>query len=561
MDPKMKVVIIGGVAAGPKTGSKIIRLCPDADVTLVEMGEFLSYAGCGLPYYISGVVKEQAELMSTPVGTVRDSVFFQKVKNVHVLNHTEATKINVDQKNVTVKHVKDGGEKQLPYDKLVLATGATPVIPPIKGVDLKNVFTLHGVEDAEGIKAAFSSGKAQDVTIVGGGLIGIEVAEAFQELGARVTIVERLPQILSFLDWEMATLVTKHLESKGVKVLTGTSVTELAGEEYVNCVITDKKQIPSDIVIMAIGVRPNVKLAKDAGLTIGGCGGITVNEKMQTSNADIYAVGDCVEVVNRITKKSVLMPLGSTANKHGRVAAMNVCGMEDSFPGVLNTAICKVFDYAVSCAGLSEAIAKSEGYDVVTVLTPAPDKAHFYPAAKLIMIKMVVDKKTRKLLGAQIIGPGDADKRIDVAATAITAGMTVDDIANLDLAYAPPFSPAMDNMITAANVARNKLDERYESITPMQVKEKIDNNEDFIFLDARSPGEYETMHIANTKLIPLGKLRDSSDELDKDKEIIVFCKISLRGYEAALILKSRGFEKVKVMDGGVLMWPYEVIRK
>lgn len=558
---KLKVVIVGGVAAGPKTGSKIVRLCPDADVTLIEKGEFLSYAGCGLPYYISGVVKEQAELMSTPVGTVRDSVFFQKVKNVHVFNHSEATKIDSANKNITVVEIKTGKEKKLDYDKLVLATGATPVKPPIKGLDLKNVFTLHGVEDAEGIKSAFKNGKARDVTIIGGGLIGIEVAEAFHELGARVTIVERLPQILSFLDSEMATLVTNHLESKGVKVLTNTAVEGLQGDEYVKSISTNRGSIASEIVIVAVGVKPNVKLAQEAGLEIGKSGGIAVNEKMQTSNEDIYAVGDCVEVLNMITGKKCLMPLGSTANKHGRVAAMNICGMQDSFPGVLNTAICKVFDYNVSCTGLSERLAKQEGFDTITLLSPAPDRAHFYPSAKPIMIKFVVDKATRKLLGAQIIGPGDVDKRIDVAVTAITAKMTVDDIANLDLSYAPPYSPAMDNIITAANIARNKLDGLYESITPMQVKQKIDNKEDFVFLDVRSPGEYEAMHIENTTLLPLGKLRESSKDLPKDKEIITFCKISLRGYEAALILKSRGFTNVKVMDGGVLMWTYGLVKK
>ncbi|MGE4285211.1 MAG: FAD-dependent oxidoreductase [Phycisphaerae bacterium] len=560
MDSKLKVVIVGGVAAGPKAGSKIIRLCPEADVTLVEMGEFLSYAGCGLPYYISGVVKEQAELMSTPVGTVRDSVFFQNVKNVHVNNHTEATQINVEEKTLTVVDLKNGTQRNLPYDKLVLATGASPVHIPIPGAKLKNVFSLHGVEDAEGIKAAFSSGKAQDVTIIGGGLIGIEVAEAFTEIGARVTIVEALEQILSFLDEEMAALVTKHLESKGVKVLAGTKVTALEGERSVKAAVTDKGTIAADIVIMAVGVKPNVKLAKEAGLAIGAFGGIDVNEKMQTSNPDVYAVGDCVEVKNLVTGKKVFMPLGSTANKHGRVAAMNICGREDSFPGVLNTAICKVFDYGVACTGLSEKKALQEGYDIITVLTPAPDKAHFYPTAKPILMKLVAQKGTRKLLGVQIVGPGDVDKRIDVSATAITAGMTVDQVAQLDLAYAPPYAPVMDNIITAANIARNKLDGVFESITPMQVKAKIDAGEDFVLLDVRTPGEYEQMRIENSVLMPLGKIRESSGKLPKDKEIVTFCKISLRGYEAALILKHRGFKDVKVMDGGLLMWPYELVK-
>ena len=555
---KIKVVIIGGVAAGPKAGAKIVRMCPEAEVTIIEKGEFLSYAGCGLPYYISGVVKEQKELMSTPVGTVRDLVFFKNVKNIKVYDKTEALSIDRDKKTVLIQNLTSQEKQEIAYDKLVLATGSTPLRPNIKGINLKNIFTLHGVEDAEGIKAEFLERKAKDVTIVGGGLIGIEMAEALHEIGTRVTIVEHLPQILSFLDWEMAQLVTKHLETKGVKVKTNTTVLEFSGEDSIAKIITNEGEVQTDVAILAMGVKPNVALAATAKLEIGETGAIKVNEYMQTSESDIYAAGDCVEVINRITKKSCYVPLGSTANKQGRVAAMNICGRKDKFLGVLNTVICKVFDFGVASTGLTEEKAKAEGYEVVTVLSPAPDRAHFYPTAKPIMIKLVIDKKSAKLLGMQTIGMGSVDKRMDIGVTAITAGLTIDDIANLDLAYAPPYAPAMDNIITAANVGRNKLEGCFESITPMEVKQKLDAKQDFILLDVRSPGEYETMHIENSKLIPLGKLRERYHELPKEKEIITFCKISLRGYEAALILKNKGFEKVKVMDGGVLMWPYKL---
>ena len=558
---KKKVVIVGGVAAGPKVGSRIIRLEPDTDVTLIEKGEFLSYAGCGLPYYVSGVVKEQKELMSTPVGTVRDSVFFQNVKNVHVHNHAEALSIDRQNKTVTVQFLQSGEKQSVRYDVLVLATGAVPVKPPVPGADLENIFTLHGVEDAEGIKSAFSERNAQDVTIVGGGLIGIEMAEAFHDMGAHVTIVEKLPQILSFLDDDISRLVEKYLSAKGIKVKVNTTVTAFEGDKHVQTVVTDSGFITADIVIMAVGVRPNIKLAKDAALDIGQTGAIKVNEYMQTSDPSIYAAGDCVEVTNRLTGKTCYMPLGSTANKQGRVAANSICGIDDKFPGVLNTAICKIFDYTVATTGLAEREARAEGFDVITVLSPAPDRAHFYPTAKPIMMKLVADKNTRKLLGAQIIGPGDVDKRIDIAVTAISSGMTVDQVANLDLAYAPPYSPAIDNIITAANIARNKIDGLYDSVTPQEVKTRIDRGDDFVFLDVRSPGEYEMMHIENTTLIPLGKLRERCSELLRDKEIIAFCKISLRGYEAALILKAHGFENVKVMDGGILMWPFSLVRK
>ncbi len=552
----MNVVIIGGVAAGPKVGSRVHRICPEAQVTLIEKGEFLSYAGCGLPYYVSGIVKDQKELMCTPIGVVRDSVFFRNVKNVKVLNRTEATKVDRKSKEVTVVALGSGKERRIPYDKLIFATGATPIVPPIKGVDLKNVFTLQNIEDSESIKTALSEDKAKDVVIVGGGLIGLEMTEALAKKGCRVTIIEKLPQILPILDWEIAYQVIQYLETRGVKVKTSTTLTAIKGEDRVTSVETDKGEVPCDFVIMSVGVRPNVYLAKDAGLEIGVTGGIKVNEMMRTSDPDIFAAGDCVESIDLVTGRPCFIPLGSTANKQGRVAANNVCGFKDEFPGVLGSTVCKLFNFNIGRTGLGEEQAKQAGFEVDTVLSPAPDKAHFYPEAKLIMLKLVIDKNTRRLLGLQAVGLGVVDKRIDVAATAITAKMTVDDIAHLDLCYAPPYSPAMDNIITASDVARNKLDGRFQSVTPMEVKEKIDRGDDFVFLDVRSSGEYETVRLANTTLIPLGKLRNRLEELPKDKEIIAFCKISLRGYEAALILQAAGFEDVKVMDGGVVMWPY-----
>ncbi len=553
----MKVVIIGGVAAGPKVGSRIHRLCPDAEIILIEKGEFLSYAGCGLPYYVSGVVKEQKELMSTALGVVRDPVFFRNAKNIQVLNRTEAVNIDRASKEVLVKDLKSGQEKKISYDKLVLATGANPIIPPLEGMNLKNVFTLQKIEDSEAIKSVLSEQKAKDVVIIGGGLIGIEMTEALASKGCRVTIVEKLPQILPMLDWEMAYQVTQHLESKCVKVKTSTSLLSIKGEGRAEIVVTDKGDIPCDFVIVSVGVRPNVELARKAGLEIGQTGGIKVNAKMQTSDEDIFAAGDCVESVNLITAKPCFVPLGSTANKQGRVAANSICGRGDSFPGVIGSTICKVFELNVGRTGLGEKQAKDEGFDVETVLSPAPDKAHFYPSAKPISIKLIVDKKTRRLLGMQAVGLGVVDKRVDVAAMAITAKMTVDDIANADLSYAPPYSPAMDNIITAANIARNKLDGIFKSVTPMQVKEKIDRGDDFIFLDVRTKEEYKTVHIKDTLLIPLGELRNRINELPSEKEVIVFCKISLRGYEAALTLQAAGFKDVKVMDGGMVMWPYD----
>jgi len=561
MQNKMRVLIIGGVAAGPKVASKVIRMMPEAEVTIVEKGEFLSYAGCGLPYYVSGVVKDQKELMCTPVGAVRDPVFFQKVKNVRVLNHTEALEIDRKAKRVRVKNLLDSKEDWLGYDKLMFATGATPVVPPIPNIGLENIFTLHGVHDAEGIKALLAQEKAHDVTVIGGGLIGVEATEALVHRGCRVTIIEMLPQILRILDWDMAKLVERHMESHGVKILTGRKVESFEGDGSVSAVVTDDGVAhPADMVVLAIGVRPNVALAQQCGLEIGPTRAIKVDEHMQTSDPDIYAAGDCAQSTDMVTGKPCYVPLGSTANKQGRVAAVNICGGNDTFPGVLGSTVCKVFDYCVARTGLTETAARESGFDVVTAYAPAPDKAHFMPEAKSLFLKLVVDPKTRKLLGAQANGPGEGAKRVDVAAMAITSGMTVDQLANADLCYAPPYAPAMDNIITAANVARNKLDGIMKGITPAELRTKIDNGEDILLLDVRSPAEYEEVHLENSKLIPLGTLRERLREIPKDKEIITYCQISLRGYEAALILEAAGFKNVKVMDGGVMMWPYEKIQ-
>lgn len=559
MSKPLRVVIVGGVAAGPKVASKVIRLCQDAEVTIIEKGKLLSYAGCGLPYYVSGVVKDQKELMCTPVGTVRDPVFFQNVKNVKVLNETEAMEIDKAGRRVRIRDLVRGEESWLEYDKLVLATGARPVVPPIPGTDLDNVFTLQGVHDAEGIRAALAQAKARDVVIVGGGLIGVEITEALVQQGCRVTMVEMMPQVLRILDLDMARLVEQHMESHGVKVLTNTKVEAIEGDGAVKGVQTSGGRITADMVVLAIGVRPNVTLAEAAGLDIGSRGAIKVNERMQTSDLDIYAAGDCVECTDLMTGKTCFVPLGSTANKQGRVAAVNLCGGEDRFPGVLGSTVCKVFDFCVARTGLGESAAQEEGHDVVAGWAPAPDKAHFMPEAKLLILKLVADRKTRKLLGAQAVGPGAGDKRMDVVAMGLTAGMTVDQLANADLCYAPPFSPAMDNIITAANVVRNKIDGYMEGITPAQVHQMLEDKRDFVFLDVRSPQEHEQVRLPGSTLIPLGSLRGRCDELPKDKEIVAFCKISLRGYEAALILKAAGFEKVRVMDGGVVTWPFEKI--
>jgi len=559
---KLRVVVIGGVAAGPKVASRVVRMNPAAEVTVVEKGQLLSYAGCGLPYYVSGEVKEQKELMSTPVGAVRDPVFFSKVKNVRVLNGTEAVAIDRTAKRVGLAQPGNAeAASWLPYDKLVLCTGARPVRPPIPGIERKGIYALHEVEDAEGVKAMLAETKAKDVVVVGGGLIGVEMTEALAAHGCRVTAVEKLGQILTMLDAHMARLVERHMESKGVRVLTDTAVEAFVGaagdDSRVGGVSTSRGVLPADMVILAIGVRPNVALAKAAGLALGETtGAIRVDAQMRTSDPDIYAAGDCVEMRHLLTGQAAFIPLGSTANKQGRVAANAICGVPDAFPGVVGSAVCKVFDFCVARTGLTERQAREAGHDVEVSLAPGPDKAHFMTAARPLMLKLVADRATRKLLGAQAVGPGAGDKRIDVAAMALTAGMTVDQLAHADLCYAPPYSPAMDNILTAADVLRNKLDGVFRGVSAETLKAELDSGQPPVLLDVRTPGEVEQTHLPGSLFIPLGALRGRLDEVPRDRPVVCFCKVSLRGYEAARILQAAGYDDVRVLDGGLATWPY-----
>ena len=563
MTQPFRVVVIGGVAAGPKIASKVRRLRPDAEVTVIEKSEVISYAGCGLPYYIAGVVREQKELLATPAGAVRDPAFFLNVKNVMVHNRTEALEIDRKNKRVRVRSLADGQERWIEYDKLALATGARANRPRIPGADLPNVFTLKTVADAEALKQLVEQKKAADIVIVGGGLIGLELAEAFVGKGVGVTMIEMLDQILAPLDREMALLVEKYVAQKGVRVLTGTTASAIErGENDRLQVILAGAPIPCDAVVFAVGIRPNVELAQAAGLEIGPTGAIRVDDHLRTSDPDLYAAGDCVEVVNLVTGKPAYVPLGSTSNKQGRVVAVNLCGGDERFPGVVGSTVCKVFDYTVGWTGLSEGEARKLGYDAVSCLVPGPDKAHYFPGKKMLMLKLVADRATGRLLGLQAIGPGDAAKRLDVAATAITAGMTVDQVSQLDLTYAPPYSGALDNLITAANVTKNKIAGHMDGLSPLELARRLDAGEyeDMVLLDVRTPGEFESGHLRHAVHIPLGALRQRAGELPRNKEIIVYCGSSLRAYEGALILRAAGCEHVKVLDGSIAMWPYGLVK-
>lgn len=557
-----KVIIVGGSAAGPKTASKVRRLDQEADITIIQKGKYLSMASCGYPYFVGGVFDDRNKLIATPTGAVRDSNFFSNVKAVKALVKTEVTKINRETKTIKAVDLETNKESTLEYDKLILTTGANPIFPDFPGKELENITTLQSMEDADFLKQFAVEKNISKAVVIGGGLIGIETCEALQLAGIDITIVDMLDQVLPFLDWELAKLVENHLVSKGVKVMTGTAVTGFTGEngKVSGVRLSNGKTIDCELAVVSIGVRPNVKLAKDAGLRIGLTGGISVNRFLQTDDPDIYAAGDCIEVTNLITHNKQHWPMGDAANLQGRVVAQNVaCGNIQEYEGFVGTGVCKVFDYCAGSAGLSEKTAKKEGYaNLITAIHAAPDKPGFM-GGKPIIMKMLADKTTGKFLGMQAVGPGEVSKRIAIAAVALHGRLCISHLVNLDLPYAPPFSPAIDNFIAGIHVLENKWRKYMTGISSVEVKKKIDNKEDVFILDVRGPDEYEAMRLdAGETLIPLGKLRSSLDKLpkDKNKEIIVYCKISLRGYEASCFLKGQGYTNVKVMEGGLIAWPF-----
>jgi NADPH-dependent 2,4-dienoyl-CoA reductase/sulfur reductase-like enzyme/rhodanese-related sulfurtransferase len=552
--------VIGGVACGCKAAARARRLNPDLDITIIEQGSVLSYAGCGLPYYIQGKIGELRDLTSTPVGVPRNPSFFSSVKGIRALLNTQATRIDREARTVDVVQLDTGVPETLPYDKLVLATGGRSVMPPIEGTRLDYVFSLRELRNASAIRDALEAGNIEKAVIVGGGMIGLEMAEALRTRKVDVTVVELLPHVLlGQLDPDMAMLVEEHLAGEGIHLACGEKVLALQGDSgSVERVVTDQRTIEAHMVLISVGVRPNAQLASDAGLEIGPHGAIVVNERMQTSDPDIYAGCDCVESRHLVTGKFAYVPLGSTANKHGRVIGTNLAGGTDCFRGILGTAIVKVFHDNVARTGLTEQQARDLGYTVATCITPGADRPHYYPGSKQIIVKLIADAKTRRLLGVQVLGQGEVAKRIDVLATAINFGATVDQLPNLDLAYAPPYSEALDNVIHSANVLRNILDGVAIKLTAAEVKARLDAGEDLLLLDVRSPQEFEATGIDDPRvhLVPLGKLRSSLADLPPDKPIVTFCKVSLRGYEAQRILSGAGFANVAYMEGGISTWPY-----
>lgn len=558
-----RILVIGAVACGPKAAARVKRLDPECEVIMIEKGEDISYGACGLPFYLSNEFDDISQLIKTPVGVARDVNFFRAVKGVEVRIGCEAIEIDRRNKKVRVKNLMSGQKEEIPYDKLVIATGSTPVKPSVPGIDLKGIYTLKDLHDGRTIRQAIGESKQKKVVIVGAGMIGMESIEPFMDAGFEVNMVEKLPFVLpTFLDEEVALLVMKHLSSKGVRLYCGQGVQEFIGndEGKVCKVITEREEIEADVVVLAIGFRPNIELAKKAGLEIGRFG-IKVDPFLRTSDPAIYAGGDCVEVYNLVTGDKIYAPMGSTANKHGRIIGDNLTGRNTTFKGVIGTGIVKIMGLNVARTGITEAYARKKGYEVVTCINPGPDKPHFMKNSRPIIIKIIAEAYSGRILGMQAIGEGDVFSRINTGAALISQGCTIDHVMDVDMAYSPPFSPAMDNLIVAANIIQNKRDGLARSYSPIELKKKIEAKEDFIILDVRTPQEVEQMRLPyeNVVYVPLGKLRERADELPKEKEIVCTCKISLRGYEALRILVGKGFDmdRLAFLDGGISAWPYE----
>lgn len=445
------LVIIGGVAAGTKCAVKARRENPDLKITVYTDGEHVSYSACGLPYFIEGLFDNYERLL---VKSIKD--FKEKDNiNMHVLHR--AIKINPDLNSIDIKNLNTDEIFEVKYDKLLIATGARVFVPQIEGVDLKNIFTLRTVADGIAIKNQVE--KSEKAVIIGAGLIGLEVAEAFKKRGLDVTVIEKENQIINQIDSEIAEQIKEYCEKQGIKFILGTSANQFSGinGRVTSVLLSNGESIDTDMVLMSIGVRPNSEIAKEAGIDVGKTGAIRVNYRMQTNISNIYAAGDCVEQINLINGEPIWVPLGSTANKQGRVAALNIVGQHAEFKGVLGSFVTRVFDFTISKTGLSEKEVKALNYDYETIITKHRDRAGYMPNAAQITIKLIAQRPSGKILGAQVIGEGDADKRVNVVATAITSKMTIDEFLDIDITYAPPYSPAIDPILKSAQAIENKL--------------------------------------------------------------------------------------------------------
>jgi len=555
-----KIVIIGAVALGPKAACRFKRLDPDAKVTMIDQDNLISYGGCGIPYFISGDVSDPGQLQTTSFNMLRDKTFFNNAKGIDVLTRTKAMTIDRKRKQVLIENLDTQEKGALFYDKLVLATGSRPRRLDIPGIHLDGVFSVNSMHAAIAIKERIATGKVGKALIIGGGFIGLEMAEALTDMwGIETTVVEITSQILpGIISKNMAKMAQDHMEENGVSFFLKERVERLEGENKVTRVFTNKRTIETDLVIVSVGIEPNSELADKAGLKISESGAIVVNKKMQTSDPDIYAGGDVVEVNNLITGKPGYYPLGSMANRQGRIIGTNLAGGNDEFPGAVGSFVVKLFDISVSAVGLSIDTAHKEGFDAVSAMVAQFDRAHFYPEKDLMYLELVVERKTEKVLGIQGIGnKGDGTTgRINAVAAILPYQPTLHEISNLELAYSPPFSSAMDILNALGNTAENLLDEKNRVLDVDEFAELWKQKHDgkVVFLDCRGWGNakpFVKRYPEKWQSLPQDQLLTRIDEVPKNKRIILICNTGVRSYEAQITLDQQGIRNTANLQGGM----------
>ncbi|WP_435621121.1 CoA-disulfide reductase [Anoxybacillus eryuanensis] len=540
-----KIVIVGGVAGGASAAARLRRLSEKDEIIMFERGEYISFANCGLPYYIGDVIQERSKLLVQTVDGM------SKRFRIDVRNLSEVISINRDRKTVTVKNLRTNEQYEQPYDVLILSPGAKPIVPPIPGIDeAKALFTLRNVPDTDRIRSFVDSEKPKRAVVIGGGFIGVEMAENLTERGVHVTLVEMANQVMAPIDYEMAAIVHTHMKEHGVDLILEDGV-QAFEDEGRRVVLKSGRTIETDMIILAIGVQSESQLAKEAGLELGFRGAIKVNEHLQTSDPNIFAIGDAIEVKSFIHGFETFVPLAWPANRQGRLVADYINGRDVKYNGTLGTSIAKIFHMTVAATGLNEKILKHHGIDYEVVHVHPMSHASYYPGATQMTLKLIFDRQGR-IYGAQAVGQDGVDKRIDVIATAIKGGLTVYDLPDLELAYAPPFSSAKDPVNMAGYVASNVLDGMVETVQWHEIDDIVANGG--LLIDVRTPKELETRGaIPGSINIPLDDLRDRLHELPKDQTIYVTCQVGLRGYLATRILKEHGFE-AKNLDGGYKLY-------
>ncbi len=556
-----KVVIIGAVALGPKVACRLRRLDPEVEITLIDRDKIISYGGCGIPYYVGGDINDIEDLYKTSSHAIRDQSFFEKNKGITVLTQVEAREIQRKEKRVRVYHLETGKEEFIAYDKLVIATGAQAIRPPFPGANLERVFTVSDLHDAKTIKGLMAAGKVGNAVVIGAGAIGLEITEALTDLwGIKTTLIEMEDQVLpTLLGKCIARVTAKELERNGVTLLLEEKVLEISQKPLSEQLLvrTSRKTIEADIVILSAGVRPNTALARDAGISVGMSGGISVDRRMRTSDPDIYAGGDCVELRNLVSGENMLMALGSLANRQGRIIATNISGGQSHFTGTVGTFCVKVFDFGISKAGLTYRQAKETGFDPIYAVVSQPDHAHFYPSAELIYISLLADRKTRKILGIEAAGKnGDAVKaRVDTVAVLLRHGVDVDEVCSLETGYAPPFASAMDVINNAGNALDNVLAGHNRPIDSADFLFEFGHKKNRV-LDIRGEKEAAPFKAKYGDLwfnIPLEQLRKRVGEIKKDESFFLLCDTGPRSYEAQVFLSSQGITNTRNIQGGFAM--------